>query len=84
MFFVELLAFLNKFSYFWLHWVLVAAHGLSAVEAAGLFCIVMCGVSSRCLLLLQSADSGVGVHGLSCFEVSGILPGHVLNLCPLC
>ena len=69
------------FIYFWLHWVFVAAGGLSLVAVSG-------GCSSlRWLLIaehgLQSAGSVVVVHGLSCFAACGTFPDQGSNLCPL-
>ena len=54
--------FLNKFiylfTYFWLHWVFVAAHGLSLVAASGGYSSLWCaGFSLQWLLLLPSAVS---------------------------
>ena len=53
--------FLKKFYlfiYFWLHWVFVAAHGLSLVAASGSYSPLRCaGFSLRWLLLLRSTGS---------------------------
>ena len=53
--------FLKKFFlfiYFWLHWVFIAAHGLSLVAASGGYSSLQCtGFSLRWLLLLQSTSS---------------------------
>ena len=47
-----------KFIYFWLHWVFVAAHGLSLVVASGDYSlVVVCG------LLIMSVPL-VAEHGL--------------------
>ena len=47
-----------KFIYFWLHWVFVAACGLSLVAASGGFSLLWCmGFSLRWLLLLWSMGS---------------------------
>ena len=47
-----------KFIYFWLHWVFVAAHGLSLVAASGGYSSLWCaGFSLQWLLLLQSTGS---------------------------
>ena len=44
--------------YFWLHWVFVAAHGLSLVVASGGHCSLRCmGFSLRWPLLLRSTGS---------------------------
>ena len=46
------------FIYFWLHWVLVAARGLSLVVASGGYSLMWCAVFPlRWLLLLQSTGS---------------------------
>ena len=53
------LIFIYSFIYvFWLHWVFVAAHGLSLVEASGGYSSLRCvGFSLRWLLLLRSTGS---------------------------
>ena len=46
------------FIYFWLHWVFVAAHGLSLVAASGGYSLLWCiGFSLQWLLLLRSTGS---------------------------
>ena len=46
------------FIYFWLHWVFIAARGLSLVVASGSYSLLQCmGFSFRWLLLLQSTGS---------------------------
>ena len=46
------------FIYFWLHWVFVAARGLSLVVASGGYSLLWCmGFSLWWLLLLQSMGS---------------------------
>ena len=48
----------NQFYFFWLHWVFVAAHGLSLVVSSRGYSLVQCtGLSLRWLLLLQSTGS---------------------------
>ena len=48
----------NKFIYFWLHWVLVTARGLSLVVTSGGYSSLRCsGFSLRWLLLLRSTGS---------------------------
>ena len=50
--------FLNLFIYFWLCWVLVAAHGLSLVAEIGGYSSLRCaGFSLQWLLLLRSTGS---------------------------
>ena len=50
--------FFKLIIYFWLHWVFVAAHGLSLVAASGGFSSLRCaGFSLRWLLLLRSMGS---------------------------
>ena len=50
--------FIYLFIYFWLHWVFVAAHGLSLVVANGGFSSLWCvGFSLQWLLLLQNMGS---------------------------
>ena len=51
--------------FIWLHWVLVAAHGLFAVA---------CGLLSSCgVQALERAGSVVVAHRLSCSAACGIL-----------
>ena len=46
------------FIYFWLHWVFVAAHGLSLVEASRGYSSLRCAAFSlQSLLLLRSTGS---------------------------
>ena len=55
---VSLFFFKNKFIYFWLRWVFVAARGLSLVAASGGYSSLWCtGFSLRWLLLLWSTGS---------------------------
>ena len=71
------------FIYFWLHWVFIAACGLSLVGASGdcwLWCV---GFSLWGLLLLQSTGSVVVAHGCGCSAACGIFPDQGLNPCPL-
>ena len=50
--------FIYLLFYFWLHWVFVAARGLSLVAASGGYSSLQCvGFSSQWLLLLQSTGS---------------------------
>ena len=50
--------FLINFFFFWLHWVFVAAHGLSlAVASRGYFSLRCAGFSLQWLLLLQNMGS---------------------------
>ena len=50
--------FINLFIYYWLHWVLAAARGLSLVVASGGHSSLRCaGFSLRWLLLLGSTGS---------------------------
>ena len=53
------------FIYFWLHWVFVAAHGLSLVAASGCYSCLQCaGFLLQWLLLLWSTGSRrVGFSG---------------------
>ena len=52
------------FYFFWLHWVFVAAHGLSLVAASGGYSSLWCvGFSLRWLLI--AVASLVVEHGLS-------------------
>ena len=63
------------FNLFWLHWVFVAAHGLSLLVASGGYSSLQCaGFSSQWLLLLQSIHSKV--WGLICSAERGIFPGQ--------
>ena len=55
--FIYLFVYLFLFT-FWLHWVFVAAHGLSLVAVSGGCSSLRCaGFSLWCLLLLQSTGS---------------------------
>ena len=62
--------FFNYLLCFWLHWVFVAARGLSLAAASGVYSLLQCvGFSLRWLLLLRSmgsrhAGSVVMAHGL--------------------
>ena len=48
----------NKFIYFWLHWVFIAARGLSLTAGSGSYSSLWCtGFSLRWLLLLRSMGS---------------------------
>ena len=65
--------FKNKFIYFWLRWVFVAARGLSLVAASGGYSALRCvGFSLRWLLLLWSTGSrrmgfsSCGTRALEC------------------
>ena len=87
--------FLNRFYLFiylfiyWLHWVFIAARGLSLVVGSGGYCSLWCeGFSLRWLLLLQSTGSRhtgsvVVAHGLSCSKACGIFLDQGSNPCPL-
>ena len=56
-FFKHFLKFI-LFIYFWLHWVFVAARGLSLVAVSGGYSLLQCtGFSLQWLLLLQSTGS---------------------------
>ena len=65
---------------FWLHWVFIAASGLSLVSVLGLLITVASLVSrgSR----MQGA-SVVVVHGFSSFVAGGIFLDQGSNPCPL-
>ena len=79
--------------YFWLHWVLVAVHGLFsscgawASHCCGFSCCRAQALGVRASVVvargLQSAGSVVVVHRLSCSAACGIFPDQGLNLCPL-
>ena len=54
----EFFIYFILFIYFWLHWVFVAAHGLSLVVASGGYSSLRCaGFSLRWLLLLRGTGS---------------------------
>ena len=58
-------SFIYLFIYLWLHWVFIAAHGLSLVAASGGYSSLRCaGFSLQWLLLLRS--SGSRCVGFSC------------------
>ena len=63
--------------YFWLHWVFVAAHGLSLVAVCGGYSSMGCvGFSLWWLLLLWSNSSRA--QGLNSWQCSGLAaPQHV-------
>ena len=68
------------FFFFWLHWVSLAAHGLSLVAVGGRYSWLQCTGFSLCrLLLLQSTGSVVVTHRPSCFVAQGILLDQRLN-----
>ena len=75
--------------YFWLHWVFLAAHGLSLVVASGDHSSSWCtGLSLLWPLLLRStssrcAGSVVVAHRPSCSMACGIFPDQGSNPCPL-
>ena len=81
--------FFKKIYLFMVHWVFVAACGLSLVAANGVYSSLRCaGFSLRCLLLLRSTGSRrvvsvVVVLGLSCSAACGIFPDKGSNSCPL-
>ena len=76
-------------NYLWLHWVFVAACGLSLVVASRGYSSLQCaGFSLRWLLLLWStgsryAGSVVVARGLSCSAACEIFLDQGSNLCPL-
>ena len=77
--------FLNLFLYFiyfWLHWVLVAARGLSLSCGDLRLLIVVASLAAEHGLLGARA-SVVVAHGLRCSAACGIFLDQGLNLCPL-
>ena len=75
------LLFLILIIYFWLHWVLVAVHGLSPVAACGfLIAEASLGAEHR---FHGTWTSVVAVHRISCPAACEILPGQGSNLCAL-
>ena len=76
-------------SFFRLHWVFIAARGLSLVATSGGYSSLRCsGFSLRWLLLLRSTGSRrvgsvVVARGLSCSVACGIFLDQGSNLCPL-
>ena len=55
---IYIYSFIHSFIYLWLHWVLVAARGLSLVAASGGYSSLWCeGFSLLWLLLLWSKGS---------------------------
>ena len=89
--------FKNFFVYlfiFWLHWVFVAACGLSLVVASGGYSLVtghglLIAVASLVaehglsVLWLNTCGPWVLVHGLSCSTECGIFQDQGSNPCPL-
>ena len=63
--------------YFWLHWVFIAAHGLSLVVVCKLLIAVASLVAVPSLL---STGSLVVADGLSCSRACGIFPDQGSNL----
>ena len=72
------------FIYFWLHWVFIAARGLSLVASNGGYSLLRCaGFSLQWLLLLQSM--GCRLTGFSCCSTQAqklwymglVVPRHV-------
>ena len=79
----------NLFIYFSLHWVLLAAHGLSLVVVSKRYSLVLvCGllfaVASFVVEhgLQGERASAVVVHRLRCPKTCGIFPDRGLNPCP--
>ena len=76
---------INLFIYFWLHWVFIAAHGLSLVVLSGGYSLLPFeGFSWRWLLLLQSKGSrraGFSSCGTRAWLLRGMwdLPGPGLK-----
>ena len=72
--------FFLRFTYFWLHWVLIAAYRLPlVVESTG----SRHAGSVVAVLGLQSLGSVAVEYSLSCSMACGIFPDQGLNLCPL-
>ena len=72
----------KKLFNFWLCWIFVAACRLSVVVVSGGYSLVLCGLLTVMLLLLQSPDSrcvDFVVCGLSCPEACGIFPNQPLD-----
>ena len=80
---------INLFIYLFLvHWVLVAARGLSlVVESGGYSCCRAWALGTRASVVvargLQNVGSVVVVQGLSCSAACGIFPDQGSNPCPL-
>ena len=71
--------------YFWLHWIFVAAHGLSLVAVSGDHSLVavlgpLIAVASLVEHGLQNAGSVVVVHVFTCPRACGIFQDEGLNL----
>ena len=76
-----LFLFLLLITYFWLHWVFVAVHGLSPVAACGLLtAVASLGAEHR---FYGTWTSVVVVHRISYPMARGILPDQGSNLCAL-
>ena len=69
------------FFFLWLCWVFIAMRGLSLVVASGGYSSLKCaGVSSQCLLLLQSMGS-MHVGFSSCGTRASVVVAHGLSRC---
>ena len=63
LFIIYLFIFINLFIYFWLHWVFVAARGLSLVAVSGrLLFVAVCGLLIAVASLV--VEHGLSAHGL--------------------
>ena len=75
---------------FWLHWVLVAVHGLSMVASGGSYSLVLVrelllmAASPAAKRRLWGTKASVAVaHRLSCPVACGVFPDQGSNPCPL-
>ena len=70
--------YLSLLTYFWLHWVLFAAHGLSLVVASRGYSLLQCaGFSLRWLLLLLSMGSRLQ----KLWHTGSVVMAHGLSSC---
>ena len=75
--------FFTVIIYFWVHWVFVAAGGLSLVARSGDCSSLRCTGSVLQLSGPGPWASGAVALGLSCSGMCGIFPDKGSNLCPL-
>ena len=73
--------FFKNLFYVWLHWIFVAAHGLSLVWLAG--ATLCCSTQASHFCGFSFCRPQALEHRLRCSTACGIFPGQGPNLCPL-